>query len=200
MATKAKKASAVSDAQSFENFVKAVGHPLRLRIWTILSERKASAIELSKEFGCESSEVSYHIKVLKDCKVIREVGRKKRRGATELYFRASKRPMVDADGLAELPPVVANSMIGQAFQRMLDDFLAAGKADLFKDQVVEMSRLPMFLDAEGRVEAQEDLDAQLERFHDIQVRSDERRSKSGGKGRHYTAGQMCFEVPKGSAS
>lgn len=197
MATKAKKTSAVVDARSLG---KAIGHPMRLRIWTVLFERKASAIEMSKEFGCTSPEVSYHIKVLKGCGVVTEVGRKKRRGATELYFRAVSRPMVDADGLTELPPDVANSFIGQAFQRMLDDFLAAGRADLFKDRIVEMCRLPMFLDAQARDEAQREFDERLEALHDIQARSDERRSKSGEEGRHYTAGQMCFEVPKGPAS
>jgi DNA-binding transcriptional ArsR family regulator len=195
VATKAKKAAVAIDAA---DFAKAIGHPMRLRIWTILFERKASAIELSREFGCESPEVSYHIKVLKECKVVEEAGHKRRRGATERFYRAVVRPMVDADGLAALPAGIANSLIGQAMARVVDDFTAAGKAELFKEELIEMVRLPLHLDAEGREEAQEGFDELLEKLHNAQARSDDRRVKSGEKGVHYTAAQMCFPVPKGS--
>jgi DNA-binding transcriptional ArsR family regulator len=197
VAAKTKRAKTAIDAASLG---KAISHPLRLRIWTILTERSASAIGMSEELGCASPDASYHIKVLRELGFVEEVGHKPRRGATERFYRAVTRPMVDSDGLAALPSAVAAGFIGQAMQRVLDDFVGAGEAGLIEGQEVEMCRLPMLLDDQGREEAQREFDERLEKLQDIQARSDGRRAESGDDGRHYTAAQMCFEVPKDTAS
>lgn len=180
---------------------KAIAHPLRLRVLTILTEREASAIQMSRNLCCESTEVSYHIKVLKNLDFVEEVGQAQRRGATERFYRAVSRPMVDAAGLAQLPTLVANSFIGQAMQGVIDDFQAAADAGLFAGQDdLQMSRYPMLLDAEGQQEVLSEHDALLQRLMDIQARSDERRAKSGEDGRRIISAQMCFEAPADSAS
>ena len=74
-----------------QRLVKALAHPLRVEILTILNERMASPNELSKELEEGLSQVSYHVKVLKDFECIEMVKTEPRRGAVEHYYRATSR-------------------------------------------------------------------------------------------------------------
>ena len=74
-----------------QRLVKALAHPLRVEILTILNERMASPNELSKELEEGLSQVSYHVKVLKDFECIEMVKTEPRRGAVEHYYRATAR-------------------------------------------------------------------------------------------------------------
>jgi len=61
--------------------MKALGHPLRIAILTILNDRMASPNELSKELDEGLSQVSYHVEALKDYGMIEMVKTEPRRGA-----------------------------------------------------------------------------------------------------------------------
>ena len=81
-----------------QRLVKALAHPLRVEILTILNERMASPNELSKELEEGLSQVSYHVKVLKDFECIEMVKTEPRRGAVEHYYRATARAfLTDSD-------------------------------------------------------------------------------------------------------
>ena len=47
-------------------YVKALAHPLRVRILAILEERPASPVELSRMLGSNLGVVSYHVRTLFD--------------------------------------------------------------------------------------------------------------------------------------
>lgn len=79
----AKKKEKRSDKEALFS---ALGHPLRVRILSALHERMASPNEISKEFEEGLSQVSYHFKVLKDCKCIKMVKTEPRRGAVEHFY------------------------------------------------------------------------------------------------------------------
>jgi DNA-binding transcriptional ArsR family regulator len=51
-------------AQAAEK-IKALGHPLRLRIVAILSENDANVTALSEELGVQQSVVSQHLRILR---------------------------------------------------------------------------------------------------------------------------------------
>jgi predicted transcriptional regulator len=65
------------------DMVKALSHELRVEILTILNERVASPNELAKELGEGLSQVSYHVKVLRDYGTITLVKTVPRRGAVD---------------------------------------------------------------------------------------------------------------------
>ena len=71
-----------------QRLMKALGHPLRIGILTVLNDRTASPNELSKQLEEGLSQVSYHVKVLKDFEMIEMVKTEPRRGAVEHYYRA----------------------------------------------------------------------------------------------------------------
>lgn len=51
-------------AQAAEK-IKALGHPLRLRIVAILSENEANVTALAEELGVQQSVVSQHLRILR---------------------------------------------------------------------------------------------------------------------------------------
>ena len=86
-----------------QRLFKALSHPLRFQALIILSERVASPNELAKELNEGLSQVSYHVKVLKDCECIELVKTEPRRGAVEHYYRATSRAFLSDDEWARLP-------------------------------------------------------------------------------------------------
>jgi DNA-binding transcriptional ArsR family regulator len=86
-----------------QRVIKALAHPLRVQILAILNDRMASPNELSKELDEGLSQVSYHVKVLKDFDMIEMVKTEPRRGAVEHYYRASSKVLIPSWVLKLLP-------------------------------------------------------------------------------------------------
>lgn len=73
------------------NLIKALGHPLRRRILRTLDvlEEARSPAELRTMFGLHISPVSYHVKVLRDCKAIVLTDTRQVRGALEHFYAST---------------------------------------------------------------------------------------------------------------
>ena len=88
-----------------QRLVRAIGHPLRLRLLTIFNERVASPSDLAAELGEPIGNVSYHTRILARLGCVELVKTKQVRGAVEHYYRAVVRPVFSDDDWAELPTV-----------------------------------------------------------------------------------------------
>ena len=75
-----------------QKLVRAIGHPLRLRLLTIFNERVASPSDLAAELGEPIGNVSYHTRILARLGCVELVRTKQVRGAIEHYYRAVVRP------------------------------------------------------------------------------------------------------------
>ena len=66
----------------------ALRHPLRREILRVMIDRKPiSPCELAKRLDLPISNVSYHVRVLAQRKVIKAAGEKQVRGATQHFYR-----------------------------------------------------------------------------------------------------------------
>ena len=54
----------------FDRMLKALGEPMRLKIYQALLERKHCVRSLSKKFGVSESAISQHMKVMKDAGLV----------------------------------------------------------------------------------------------------------------------------------
>lgn len=104
-----------------ERLVRALSHPLRVKILEILSERVASPNDLAEELGVDLTHVAYHTRTLDRCGCLELVDTAKRRGATEHFYKAapgaflSWMPLeLDARGWEEVTRIVE-----QAHRRVL---------------------------------------------------------------------------------
>src|SRR4051794_1661813 len=144
-AKRGKKATGVD-----QKLVKALAHPLRVEILAILNERMASPNELSKELEEGLSQVSYHVKVLKDFECIEMVKTEPRRGAVEHYYRATARAFLSDADWKKLPDSIKPGMSAAFIKMVIDDVvtsLNAGAFDAREDR--HISWTPGVVDEQG---------------------------------------------------
>jgi DNA-binding transcriptional ArsR family regulator len=176
--------------------VKALAHELRVEILTILNERMASPNELAKELDEGLSQVSYHVKVLKDYECIQLVKTEPRRGAVEHYYRATSRPYLSERDWRQLPDSVREGMSADLMQMVLDDVTAAleaGTVDVNKDR--HMSRTPLVLDRKGWKEVSNTLNRTLDQVLKIQEECLDRLAGSDEEGKDVMVAMMGVEMP-----
>jgi DNA-binding transcriptional ArsR family regulator len=76
--------------------LKALGHPLRLQLVTLVTERgEASPIELARMLDQPLSTVSHHVRTLRDLGYLELTRTEPRRGAVEHYYRAATPAFLD---------------------------------------------------------------------------------------------------------
>lgn len=177
-----------------QRLVKALAHPLRVQILAILNERMASPNELSKELEEGLSQVSYHVKVLKDFECIEMVKTEPRRGAVEHYYRATSRAFLADSEWQHLPDSIKPGVSTSVLKLILDDVIAAINGGTFNARDdVHMSWTPGVVDEQGWDESVELVNETLEQLIKIHAGSAKRLAKSGEEGITATAVLMNFE-------
>lgn len=183
-----------------QDLVKSLAHELRAEILAILNERMASPNELAKELDEGLSQVSYHVKVLKDYGVIRLVKTEPRRGAVEHYYRATSRAYLSDRDWHQLPKSVREAMSADLFQWILDDVVASLEGEVFDQREDRhLSWTPMLVDEEGWKEINGILDAALKQVLKAQQASVKRLTKSKEDGINMSVSMLGYEVPAEAA-
>jgi DNA-binding transcriptional ArsR family regulator len=183
-----------------QRVIKSLAHELRVEILAILNDRMASPNELSKELGEGLSQVSYHVKVLKDYDMIELVKTEPRRGAVEHYYRASTKVMIPSWALKLLPKSAQRGVWGDVMADIEQDVgtsLETGTFDKRDDFVV--GRDSRNLDGIAR-KAGEGLAAEFyERWEQLEVDTDRRivNGESDGEIHPTTAAVLIFGSAEG---
>lgn len=154
---------------------KAFAHPLRVQILVILNERIASPNLLSQELEQSLNLVAYHVRVLEKYDCIELVDTKQRRGATEHFYRATRRQFLSDAELARMPQVLRPGLSGAMLKAVFGDIEEAvteGTFDEFEDR--HLSRVPMVIDKQGWSEVTTLLQGTLDRLLEIQAKASER--------------------------
>ena len=154
-----------------QKLVRAIGHPLRLRLLTIFNERVASPSDLAAELGEPIGNVSYHTRILARLGCVELVRTKQVRGAVEHYYRAVVRPVFSDEDWAELPTSIRKSLAGAVLTEIADDMSAAAGEGGFDRDDVHLSRTPLTLDRKGWQDLNELLQGIYERALEIQAES-----------------------------
>jgi DNA-binding transcriptional ArsR family regulator len=179
-----------------ENRIKAMSHPLRAAVLRILTERTASPAEMARELDEELSNVSYHTKQLVEFECAELVSTRPVRGALEHFYRATERHLIDTEEWEELDPIMAEDLVCEFMQKILDDFVASARAQLIGgDKDFHLTRTLLVLDQEGLQEALETHERSRLAIVEIEARSAERMIKSGEEGIHVSTSQGCFKLP-----
>src|SRR5436190_15390015 len=130
-------------------YVKAMSHPLRVRILAILMERKASPVELAQVLEGTLGTVSYHVRTLHQLGLIELVDETRVRGAVEHHYKAKARPAISDEAWEQAPPIAKQAAVGSSLQ-MIDDYArASAAAGGFDHGDAALIRLSMKLDPKG---------------------------------------------------
>lgn len=175
--------------------VKALAHPLRLRIIEALENRSASPSELSHELDAPIGNVSYHVRRLEALGVLKLVDTAQRRGAVEHYFRLEERPRISEKAWASAPPIVKEAMLQGVLSKLGEQVTVAAANGGFSRPETQVGRLPMLLDEQGFKEAARLLSTVAERLKAIEEKSAKRLEKREHEGElHALAALMLFEA------
>jgi DNA-binding transcriptional ArsR family regulator len=157
---------------------KALSHPMRARILTILNERVASPNEISELIDERLPNVSYHVRALLDLGCIELVDTAQRRGAIEHYYRAIVRPFFSDRDWKKLPRSGRQAISDVGLQMIWEDVSDAIKQGTFETRSDRhLSRSALELDETGWKELSELLAGILDEAERIEARSAERREK-----------------------
>lgn len=130
-------------------YVKALSHPLRVRILALLQERTASPRELAEWLDATLGTVSYHVRTLHDFGLIELVKTTQVRGAIAHHYKATIRPTVDDAAWASAPPIAKQAAVGATLQTVDDYARASAAAGGFDRGEAHLTRTNLRLDAKG---------------------------------------------------
>jgi DNA-binding transcriptional ArsR family regulator len=129
--------------------VKALAHPLRVKILGVLETRVASPNEMSQLLGEPLGTVSYHVRQLADFGLVKLVDTAPRRGAIEHYYRAEARPRVTDRAWREAPEIVRQALIGASLAEISNRVNAGAAAGGFSREGAHLARMPVTVDQQG---------------------------------------------------
>src|SRR2546421_5173535 len=132
------------------NVLKALSHPLRMRLLTFVTEHgEARRMEMSRAFDQPLPMVSHHTRVLRDLGYLELSRTEPRRGALEHYYRATAAPFLDDEHWELLPVPVRRRVAAQLFGQVLRDAAAAGQRGGFDVPSAHVARMVLDLDQRG---------------------------------------------------
>jgi len=175
---------------------KAFAHPLRVQILIILNEKVASPNMLAQQLDESLNLVAYHVRVLEKYDCIELVDTKQRRGATEHFYRATRRQFLSDDQWAKMPASLRPGMAAAVLKSVFEDIEAASKTGTLEEvDELHISRTPMVLDKQGWSDVTDLLNASLDRLLEIQGESTKRLADSKDDGTLAKVHLLHFKSP-----
>lgn len=160
---------------------KALAHPTRVHILSILNEGPNSPSKIVKRLDNVSLNLaSHHIKVLRELGCVELVREVAHGGRTEHIYRATERQFFTAEEWENVPSHERPPITGSILRLISEDVgksFAAGKFDELPDN--HLSRSPLDVDREGWREIVAILERALEEVFEVNERSAERARLSG---------------------
>ena len=130
-------------------YVKAMSHPLRVRILALLDERPASPVELAGWLGASLSTTAYHVRTLERMGLVELIRETRVRGAVEHHYRSKERPTVSDEAWAAAPPIAKQAAVSASLATIDAYTQAASAAGGFDHDDAQLTRSALQLDARG---------------------------------------------------
>jgi DNA-binding transcriptional ArsR family regulator len=174
---------------------KALSHPLRYRIMMVLGEREASPKELAELLDEDFHRVYEQVRILNKSEFIELVGTDSRHGGTQHFYRASVRPVLDAEAWEKFPRLAREIATVSSARRIFADVIASIEAGVFDDRKHRaLLRRPIVVDEQGFKEADESALRHLDELTEIEARSASRLIESGAEGINVATATLVFEA------
>lgn len=179
--------------------IKALDHVLRQHILLATVAGEVSPNELSKALDEGLSQVSYHVKVLRDeCDgMIVETRTEPRRGAVEHYYRATPKTLLPAKAWRKLKKGLRAVVGAGQASDLFNDVAGALKAGKLQGEHDVISRTPLVLDAEGKRNMKALAARVTKEVEDEQRAAAKRMARENGDGGEvvgYTFALLAFEA------
>lgn len=181
-----------------QRLAKALAHVLRQHILLAMVQGEVSPSELSKALGEGLSQVSYHVKVLRDeCEMIVETRTEPRRGAVEHYYRATPKSLLPAKTWRRVKKGLRAAVGAGMANDLFEDLAKALKAGKLQGGTDYITRTPLVLDEQGRDKVRAIAERAAGEVDAEQRASATRMAKTNGGGSEaiaYTFALLAFEA------
>ena len=158
-------------------YVRALGHPLRVRILAILEERTASAVEIARILDADIGVVAYHVRKLNQLGLIELVKETRVRGAIQRHYRARERPRVSDEAWEQAPPIAKQAAVGSSLDVIGEYARVSAAAGGFDRPDAQLRRALLKLDAKGFAQLSKACDKLLEQAEKIEAAAADRIAK-----------------------
>ena len=179
-------------------YVKALAHPLRIRILAMLADRSASPVQLSSRLDATLGTVAYHVRTLQQLGLIELVDETRVRGAVEHHYRAKARPNLTADGWVAAPPIARQAAVGSSLDVIGEYARVSAAAGGFDRTDARLRRALIRLDARGFGQLSKAVDKLLEQAEKIEASAAQRIAR-GAQGEDVVEagiGVLLFEAAR----
>jgi DNA-binding transcriptional ArsR family regulator len=177
-----------------QDLVRALGHPMRVRILEALQGRTASPTELAREFRESLGVVSYHANALLDVGCIEQVRTRPKRGTVEHFFTARPRSFIGHQDWRSVPVSVRGGVTVEALRTFIAKVGAALDADTIDSREdTTLNWMPIVVDERGWRETAEILDRALRELMSVAAGSRERLGDADGI--PVVTAMAAFEAP-----
>jgi DNA-binding transcriptional ArsR family regulator len=150
-------------------YVKAMSHPLRVRILAMLDERKASPNELAGWLEASLGTVAYHVRTLLSLGLIELVGETRVRGAVEHHYKAKPRPGITARGWQTASPIARQAAVGSSLEVIAEYARVSAAAGGFERDDARLRRTLLTLDEKGFAQLSKACEKLLEQVDRIEA-------------------------------
>jgi DNA-binding transcriptional ArsR family regulator len=173
--------------------VKALAHPIRMKILGILDQRTATPKELAAALGLPLENVSYHVRTLKDFGFIKLEKTRQVRGAVEHHYKLAGRPQIGNKLWEEIPPVVKEALIDANLAAHVEELGRAAGQGGFDRADAHLAQYSLLLDDQGR----EEVDAILRDAEDRIEKASQQAQKrvKDGEAKRYSLQVFYFDQP-----
>jgi DNA-binding transcriptional ArsR family regulator len=175
--------------------VKALAHPLRIRILGILEQRSATPKELAELLDVQLENLSYHVRTLRDFGFIKLERRRMVKGAVEHRYGMVARPEITAAAWEQLPAMVREALDAASLDQIWDVVTRAAAQDKMSRPESQMARLVARLDEQGLAEMSEVVSNTVDRLVEIEKQSAVRLRKHKSPEVPTVLIAMLFDAP-----
>jgi DNA-binding transcriptional ArsR family regulator len=179
--------------------VKALAHPLRIRIMGILERRSATPKELAEMLDVPLENLSYHVRALRDFGYIKLERKRAVRGAVEHRYGMAARPRITAAAWEQLPAIVREALDAASLDQIWDVVSRAAAQDKMSRPDSHMARRAARLDEQGFAEISEVITQAVNRFVEIEQEAAERLRKHKSTEVPAVLVAMLFDAPDDDA-
>jgi len=177
--------------------VKALAHPLRIRILGILEQRSATPKELAELLDVQLENLSYHVRTLRDYGFIKLERRRMVKGAVEHRYGMVARPRITAAVWEQLPAIVREALDAASLDQIWDVVSRAAAEDKMSRPESQMARRVARLDEQGLAEMSKVVSGAVDRLVEIEKQSAQRLRRHHGTEIPTVLIAMLFDAPDG---
>jgi DNA-binding transcriptional ArsR family regulator len=175
--------------------VKALAHPLRIRILGVLEQRSATPKELAEILDVQLENLSYHVRTLRDYGFIKLERRRMVKGAVEHRYGMVARPRITAEVWEQLPAIVREALDAASIEQIFDVVTRAAAQDKMSRPESHMARRVARLDEQGFAEMSKVVGEAVDKLVEIEKEAAQRLRKHESTGVPTVLIAMLFDAP-----